>query len=310
MLGIRTRFESNSITVLQRVEEAFGDWRMIESRPELLHLESAVVRIVVRDGIEDSEPSYQHHVTPDFRVVLTSRGSVMVSDPIRREVVGWITPALLEQRQQFRYGFLESSTLAMLTRLDRQPVHAAAVVRDGRALLLCAPSGTGKSTLAYALARSGFQILSDDVIYVESQRQLRLWGLPRFLHLTEESRRFFPELSSSAATLMANGKRKIAIDLRAHGLATAWPVAENAGVCLLERRAGPPGLEPAPEHAVLAALTDGLESGFDLFADTIGPVAQRIAKPGAWRLHLGSDPFAAVAAIEKLFQRDLKTGTR
>jgi hypothetical protein len=183
------------------------------------------------------------------------------------------------------------------------------VVHDGRALLLCARGGTGKSTLAYSLGRSGLQILSDDVIYVESEQGLRLWGMPRFLHLKEDARRFFPELDDSSPTLMANGKRKIAIDLRANGMAAARPLATTAGVCLIERTSGASELLPADPEDVVAELTTDLESGFELFADTIPPVARRLARTGAWRLKLGPDPGAAASLIEQLFQRVRRTGT-
>jgi energy-coupling factor transporter ATP-binding protein EcfA2 len=42
-------------------------------------------------------------------------------------------------------------------------LHASAVVRNGRALLVCGRSGLGKSTLAAALCRAGCAFLSDDV---------------------------------------------------------------------------------------------------------------------------------------------------
>lgn len=46
-------------------------------------------------------------------------------------------------------------------------LHASAVVRNGRALLLCGQSGLGKSTLAAALCRAGCTFLSDDVSTIE-----------------------------------------------------------------------------------------------------------------------------------------------
>ena len=41
-------------------------------------------------------------------------------------------------------------------------LHAAALERDGRALLIAGPSESGKTTLALALLREGFRLLSDD----------------------------------------------------------------------------------------------------------------------------------------------------
>ncbi len=42
------------------------------------------------------------------------------------------------------------------------PLHAGAIEKDGRCLLLCAPSGGGKSTFAAALVRAGWRTLGDD----------------------------------------------------------------------------------------------------------------------------------------------------
>lgn len=42
-------------------------------------------------------------------------------------------------------------------------VHAAVVERDGKAVVLAAPSGTGKSTLTLALLHAGFRYLSDEL---------------------------------------------------------------------------------------------------------------------------------------------------
>ncbi|MFH0351486.1 MAG: hypothetical protein ACHBMF_06110 [Chromatiales bacterium] len=42
-------------------------------------------------------------------------------------------------------------------------VHAAVVERHGKAVILAAPSGTGKSTLTLALLHAGFRYLSDEL---------------------------------------------------------------------------------------------------------------------------------------------------
>lgn len=49
-------------------------------------------------------------------------------------------------------------------------IHAGAVERDGKALLLPAPSGSGKTLLVLGLVKRGFKFLSDDVALVEPDR--------------------------------------------------------------------------------------------------------------------------------------------
>ncbi len=49
-----------------------------------------------------------------------------------------------------------------MDRLSSENVHATTVARDGRAVLLVGPSGSGKSDLALRLMDRGFLLVSDD----------------------------------------------------------------------------------------------------------------------------------------------------
>jgi hypothetical protein len=47
-------------------------------------------------------------------------------------------------------------------------VHAGAIVRDGRAVLLVGDSGAGKSTFSYQAIRSGLRCIADDAVLISS----------------------------------------------------------------------------------------------------------------------------------------------
>ncbi|QDP20242.1 HPr kinase/phosphorylase [Sphingomonas xanthus] len=47
-------------------------------------------------------------------------------------------------------------------RLSSENLHATSVAKDGRAVLICGPSGSGKSDLALRLLDHGFTLVSDD----------------------------------------------------------------------------------------------------------------------------------------------------
>lgn len=57
------------------------------------------------------------------------------------------------------------------------PLHASSVVRDGRVIAFTADSGEGKSTLAAALSRHGYEHRSDDVLLLE-RREESLYAWP------------------------------------------------------------------------------------------------------------------------------------
>jgi hypothetical protein len=79
-------------------------------------------------------------------------------------------------------------------------VHGAALTLPGaepRALLLCAPSGGGKTTAALALALGGFGLITDDAIVLQPQgyrenKVAMAWGLPRALKLHRRTAELLP----------------------------------------------------------------------------------------------------------------------
>jgi hypothetical protein len=229
-------------------------------------------------------------VGEDGYVLLTTSASAGYADPLRREARAWVTAAFVADAQHFRYGVLEALTIALLSRLDRQPVHAAAIVHEGAAILLAGPSGVGKSTLAYAAACAGFGVLAEDVVYVQRSPGLRVWGGSPFLHLSPGVVRFFPEAAASDTVQLANGKRKRVIDLRRTG-STAPPCADRAAVCVLRRAgASAPSLRALSAAEVSRALTEGIEPGFDLFPETTAALHHQLAAGGGWELTVGGPP--------------------
>jgi hypothetical protein len=76
-------------------------------------------------------------------------------------------------------------------------VHGASLLRPatGGAILVCGPSGRGKTTTSIALARGGFGLMTDDasVLTLDGGR-VRVWGMPRALKVHRRTAALMPWL--------------------------------------------------------------------------------------------------------------------
>ena len=92
----------------------------------------------------------------------------------------WVTEAVVENTDFFRYHFLEAMTWCLLDTRHLVSIHAACVALNGRGMLLAGNSGVGKSSLAYACARRGWTYTSDDATsLVRRDRGRTALGNPR-----------------------------------------------------------------------------------------------------------------------------------
>lgn len=305
VLGIPVHFASNAPEVIAVVEEAFQGWRTLKRVPHVIESREVTVTIVVQPGDEGEADRVEihHRVLSGGRLLFGSRSSMGLADPERGEATGFVTPQLVSDRQTFRYKVVEALTLSLVTPRDRQPLHAAALVRDGAAVVVTGPSGMGKSTLAYAAARQGIPVLAEDTVHLQSRPGLRVWGLPGFLHLPLDSHERFPELRGVPPTLTANGRKKLAVGLRELDALPPLPFAEKAVLCLLARGDQEPRVKPIDPDAAVGRLMQDVEPGFDMFEQTIKRPLELLAGYGAWELSLPEHPANAIPALEQLMDR-------
>ncbi len=79
--------------------------------------------------------------------------------------------ALLENADQLLFHLDKDLTITLqLQRPDLLFLHAAVVAWKGRAAVVSAPSGTGKSTFTLALLEEGFDYLSDELAPIDLER--------------------------------------------------------------------------------------------------------------------------------------------
>jgi hypothetical protein len=125
---------------------------------------------------------------------------------------GWVTERVAANTRYLRYHLLEAMAYSMLESLYVVAVHAACVALDGSGVLLAGESGAGKSSLAYACARSGWTYISDDCSHMLRRSRTRIvLGDPRRLRFRATAGAIFPEFQGLAESPYAHGKPTIEV---------------------------------------------------------------------------------------------------
>lgn len=304
VLGIPVHFEGNDPAVVTAAAEAFAAWRGVEHVPRLVSAnESARVRVWIEESPETADDDARDGVVPRYqrpdrdRLIVRAGWSVGIADAARADAVLFIDSDLMADKHAFRADFLEPLVLATLTRFDRVPLRAAAVEHADVALLLAGPPGSGKSTLACAAALAGFRVLADDLVHVQLEPRLRVWGLPGFIQLPASAARFFPDIAIAAPRTGFGERERIILNVRELSALPALPVAQRAGVCVLAPSSGEPrivALEPGTlEDLLLRSQTRDAPS--EEFAEPV----HMLSRHGGWQLETGDDPATAIELLRE-----------
>ncbi len=285
--GLSLRLRTDSPAVLAVAEGAFRGFGAGEpvASPDLDFL-------FLTRGVRDRERVATYEDSGD-RVRVREGGSTLLVDRPRSWAQGRFPPALLADPARLRLDFLELALQLLLPSRGFFGVHGAAVVRNGRAALLRAPGGGGKTTLAYAAARSGFQVLAEDAVWIDPSRAV-WWGLPWWFHPRLDAGRLFPELQGLSPALVRSGSPKLAVEMAALYPGSPVPRALPGPVVLLERRPGGSSriapLSLAQALPLWQAGRAGTEEGFPGYEDRV----EELLRENAWRLSVGDDLTAAL----------------
>jgi len=135
-----------------------------------------------------------------------------------------------------RHSLARTGAILRLRQRNRFYVHASGVVdRSGRAFVFVGASGSGKSTIAFALARRGWTLLGDDGVVLERIEHGTIvhgWRSPLLVSAALD--RFFPELQGAAErAIPGDARRRVPCEV---GVSARAPLA--ALVFLERARAG------------------------------------------------------------------------
>lgn len=214
---------------------------------------------------------------------------------------------LLRFPYHVRYELIELAVFTLAARVQGlMPLHAACVGRGRRGLLLIGESGAGKSTAVLHCALRGFDLVSEDSLFVAPQSLLAT-GVANFLHVRRESLRF---LSAADASFIRrapvirrrSGVRKLEVDLRQRPFRLAPRPLEIAGLVALCARgaAREPLLAPIGRDEARARLRASQpyaasQPGWCSFVERMGAVP-------AFELRRGRHPRESVDAMAQLLR--------
>ncbi|NHC45892.1 hypothetical protein [Motilibacter aurantiacus] len=141
-------------------------------------------------------------------------------------------------------------------------VHAAVLALDGRAAVLPADSGTGKTTFCAAALRAGLTYLTDEAARFPDASSARVLGYPRPLSLHRASQALLGLEPSGVSDATEGLYRASAL-----GPVGRAPESRVAVIALLDRRPGPTRLEAIPRSAAAELL---LRQSFNHYRDPRG----------------------------------------
>lgn len=302
-LGALLRVETNQPEVLEAARESFGRYPAAGSLPAQNQYR---VRLLVDSDFSEappwSQPVFRGH--QNFFFIQIGRENFAVADLERRAACGFISPAMAADAGFFRSLILECLSLVMLTHSQYSYLHAAAVVWKGRSVLLAGPRLVGKSTLAYACAKEGLAILSDDVVYLEREHCARIWGKPWHLKLLPDTVSFFSELKSLQPRRQINNEVCMEVNPERFIADSVTCCASPGVVCFLECDGGAaPRLDPLPADEAFSRMRADLILDSDEAMRAHLKTWQRLCGLPAYRLIRGANPHDT-ARFLKEFCRD------
>jgi hypothetical protein len=245
-LGFRVTLLTDSRDVVRAAEESWGRSRQEFDGPPL------ELRVTVSPGgSQAADPAF--HIDGHLLSIVSDRDNHAVADLDRLQASCHVTSTAVADRAWFRWFFLDALILSLLAQKHTVPVHAGCVARAGSGVLLFGASGAGKSTLAWACARAGWNLVSDDAAWLLPASAVAI-GRPQQVRLRPDAPRHFPELAGLQPHTRPNGK--LSIEIRTHDF-PAVRTASHAPVeriVFLDRRDAAPAMDAVPPETALAEM--------------------------------------------------------
>ena len=307
-LGTVVQVESNDEAVIRASRRSFGLYGAppAASDPEIL------IQICVDPDRHDDRPL----PVPTYRSlrhifhIACSDTNFAVADLASGCAVGFVSPEMVGNASFFCYTFLECLFYVMVVHRSHTPVHCSSVALNGSGILICGAAGAGKTTLAYACAKSGMQILTDDVAHLRldpTSDRLLLWGNPWCLRLLPDAVQLFPELADEKVTQRRDHDWYLEIDTLRRFPGRTLASCRPAGLVFLVRQEGvPTRLSPMRREIALERLREDITLDEDAIIERHYSVLDQLVGTGTYTLKYSGAPSAAVEVIKSLLHKELR----
>ena len=301
VFGRAIRLETNSPIILQNVHAALEG-----CGPACSSTEGFVWRLV-SDSEADLTPPW-----PDFSAFSTDglhcenidQRSFFAVDPATRMAVGFLADDLVNDALGFEEFFISRLFAATAVSLGLIAVSAACIAKNDKGLLVFGPTGIGKTVCCYAASKAGFQLHSDQVVFLDLQGdRLRAWGDFWPVAFYQGAENLFPELSALARPVQHKVSTPLCVER--HRLSAFRPAGVSPiGLVVLQEepsnafRVVP--LEPSRGEAIawencLCGRDEHSRLGLEGILRALGHLP-------AYRLACKGDPFAVVEVFLGLFR--------
>lgn len=297
-MNLRLRLVTNSPEIAQAAETSFGRFgATTPNRPPDLSFDLFAHN---RAASRLQPPVFRREGALLYQTA--GAGATLAAHLDNGQAFGYFSLPALKDPAYFRWHFLELAFFQLLEGRGWMGLHASALANNDRAVLLRAPSGGGKTTLAFAGARSRFAALAEDVVWLPSD-QARCWGMPWAFHLLPDAQNLFPELAGLRPVLQTSREMKLEVDLEQLRPGSTVTSARLAALVFVERAAGRRSrLQPvsrAEAGRLWPAAQTGLESRLPHHT---AHIERLLAKP-TYRLTFGDDIERALNLLEPLFDK-------
>lgn len=164
------------------------------------------------------------------------------------------------------------------------PLHAAVVVRDGRATALCGGSGVGKSTALLTAVRDGWTPLAEDLSWLDPV-SLTLHGWDRGVRLWPEGRDRLPDYAAAHWETGPDGKLFLPYHRLPAAVRRSAPLARL--LALHRDPARPSRVEPLPAREAVRVLWESIgvplsPSSRDAASRAIPELMERVEMARLW----------------------------